>query len=280
MRPGDLIRYKKTGRKITILTAWDCLSSSMVESAGADVVLVGDSLAMVVLGHSTTLPVTPEQMLHHTQAVGRGFCKPLSEQPLVVTDLPFLSYQCGEDKAVEAAGNLLKNSCAAAVKVEGAEPEVLKVIKRLIRMGIPVMGHLGLTPQSVHRLGYRRQGDDLKTKEKIIKEGFELENAGCFSLVIEHVPHTVASQLKHQLKIPIIGIGAGTDCDGQVSVTADLLGLTATQPPFSPALINGRKQNVEALKKWVLQQRQGAKTPTKASSPPEPDYLQSSQMDQ
>ena len=122
----------------------------LVEAAGVDVVLVGDSLAMVVLGHATTLPVTLEQMLHHTQAVGRGFKRPINEQPLVVCDLPFLSYQCGEDKAVAAAGILLKDSCAAAVKIEGAEPEIIAVIERLIRMGIPVMGHLGLTPQSVH----------------------------------------------------------------------------------------------------------------------------------
>ncbi len=280
MRPGDLIRYKETGRRITVLTAWDSLSSSMVESAGADVVLVGDSLSMVILGHSTTLPVTLEQMLHHTQAVGRGLSKPLSDQPLVITDLPFLSYQCGEDKAVEAAGSLLKNSCAAAVKVEGAEPEVLKVIKRLVRMGIPVMGHLGLTPQSVHRLGYRRQGEDERAQEKIINDGIELQRAGCFSIVIEHVPSKVATQLKNHLRIPVIGIGAGHDCDGQVSVTADLLGLTATQPPFSPALIDGRKQNIEALKGWVLQQRHEVKIPTKGSSQQGPDYLPSSHMDQ
>ena len=152
MLPTDLITLKQKGKFISILTAWDSLSAAIVEAAGADVVLVGDSLGMVVLGHATTLPVTLEQILHHTQAVERGFNKPISEQPLVICDLPFLSYQCGEDKAVAAAGSLLKNSCAAAVKIEGAEPEIVSVINRLIRMGIPVMGHLGLTPQSVHRL--------------------------------------------------------------------------------------------------------------------------------
>ena len=160
MQTTELVRFKKLGKQITVLTAWDAISSSIVEEAGADVVLVGDSLGMVVLGHATTLPVTLDQMLHHTQAVFRGFSKPLSEQPLVVCDLPFLSYQCGEDKAVEAAGTLLKNSSASAVKLEGAEPETLLVIKRLIRMGIPVMGHLGLTPQSVHQLGYKSQARD------------------------------------------------------------------------------------------------------------------------
>ena len=152
MQTTELDRFKKLGKQITVLTAWDAISSSIVEASEVDVVLVGDSLGMVVLGHATTLPVTLDQMLHHTQAVCRGFCKPFSKQPLVVCDLPFLSYQCGEDKAVEAAGTLLKNSCASAVKIEGAEPETLLVIKRLIRMGIPVMGHLGLTPQSVRQL--------------------------------------------------------------------------------------------------------------------------------
>ncbi len=271
MRPAELIKFKQTGRSITILTAWDSLSSSIVEAAGADVVLVGDSLAMVALGHATTLPVTLDQMLHHTQAVGRGFKNPLSEQPIVVCDLPFLSYQCGEDQAVAAAGSLLKNSCASAVKLEGAEPEVIKVINRLIRMGIPVMGHLGLTPQSVHRFGYRRQAEDPKDKEKILQQAKRLEEAGCFAVVIEHVPSKLAGFLRKQLSIPLIGIGAGIDCDGQVRVTADLLGLTTNQPPFSPSLIPSRQMCIEALQTWVNQQRLGEENPTKSSSPPKLD---------
>ena len=134
MRPADLIRYKQTGQPITMLTAWDSLSAAWVEAAGADAVLVGDSLAMVALGHATTLPVTLEQMLLHTQAVQRGFQALPSEQPLLISDLPFLSYQCGEDLAVQAAGRLLKESSAAAVKLEGSEPEVVAVIDRLVRM--------------------------------------------------------------------------------------------------------------------------------------------------
>ena len=271
MLPAELIRFKERGKFITILTAWDSLSSSMVEEAGADVVLVGDSLAMVILGHATTLPVTLEQMLHHTQAVGRGFQRPVNKQPLVVCDLPFLSYQCGEDKAVAAAGSLLKNSCAAAVKIEGAEPEVLSVIERLVRMGIPVMGHLGLTPQSVHRIGYRKQAEDKISQEKIFYQGLQLEKAGCFSLVIEHVPTAVASHLRNELKIPVIGIGAGENCDGQVRVTADLLGLSSKQPPFSPPLIQGHQLCVKALKKWVKQQHLQEEIPTKGTSEQEFD---------
>ncbi|KGG16259.1 MULTISPECIES: 3-methyl-2-oxobutanoate hydroxymethyltransferase [unclassified Prochlorococcus] len=256
MLPKELSRFKDLGRQITVLTAWDSLSSAIVEAAGADVVLVGDSLAMFIHGHSSTLPVTLEQMLHHTQAVGRGFSNPKNKHPLVICDLPFLSYQCGEDKAVEAAGNLIKHSCAAGVKVEGAEPEVLKVIERLIRMGIPVMGHLGLTPQSVNNLGYQRQAEDSLGQEKLINQASEIQRVGCFALVLEHVPSKVAGKLTKTLKIPVIGIGAGAECDGQVRVTADLLGLTDKQPPFAKPLIEARKLFIDTLQDWVLQQNE------------------------
>ncbi|RPF84266.1 MAG: 3-methyl-2-oxobutanoate hydroxymethyltransferase [Synechococcus sp. TMED20] len=268
MRPADLIRFKQTGRSITMLTAWDSLSAAWVEAAGADAVLVGDSLAMVALGHATTLPVTLEQMLLHTQAVERGFQSLPSAQPLLISDLPFLSYQCGEDLAVQAAGKLLKESSAAAVKLEGSEPEVVSVINRLVRMGIPVMGHLGLTPQAVHRMGYRRQAEDPVSQERLLSKALELEQAGCFSLVLEHVPADLAGKVRRQLTIPVIGIGAGDDCDGQVRVTADLLGLTAQQPPFSPALLPGRELFEQALRNWVSQQ--SSAPPTTEEPPPEP----------
>ncbi len=263
MLPTQLISYKQAGRSIAILTAWDSMSARIVEAAGAEVVLVGDSLSMVVLGHSTTLPVTLEQMLHHTQAVGRGFKKPINKQPLVICDLPFLSYQCGEEKAVEAAGTLIKNSCASAVKIEGAEPEIIEVIERLIRMGIPVMGHLGLTPQSVHRLGYRRQAEDLESQQKIMDQGLKLQEAGCFALVIEHVPSKIAAKLRKKLRIPLIGIGAGEECDGQVRVTADLLGLSEKQPPFAEKLIPGSNLFTNVLKEWVDKHNQSPNIPTK-----------------
>ncbi len=272
MLPKELIRFKEQGRHITILTAWDSLSSAIVEAAGADVVLVGDSLAMFVHGHSTTLPVTLQQMLHHTQAVGRGFSSSKQKQPLVVCDLPFLSYQCGEDKAVEAAGSLLKESCAAAVKIEGAEPEVIMVIERLIRMGIPVMGHLGLTPQSVHNLGYQKQAETELEQEKLISQALQLEKVGCFALVLEHIPSTVASSVSQILKIPVIGIGAGDQCDGQVRVTADLLGLTDKQPPFAQPLIHTRELCIKALKEWVNHKNSRSKTPTTPTSGQVSDY--------
>ena len=251
MQTTELVRFKKLDKQIIVLTAWDAISSSIVEAAGADVVLVGDSLGMVVLGHATTLPVTLDQILHHTQAVCRGFLKPLSQQPLVVCDLPFLSYQCGEDKAVEAAGTLLKNSCASAVKLEGAEPETLLVIKRLIRMGIPVMGHLGLTPQSVHQIGFKSQARDKNSQEKIFKDSKMLQESGCFAIVLEHIPGEIASTLKKHLDIPVIGIGAGSDCDGQVRVTADILGLSVSQPPFAKPLLDGRELFIDTLREWI-----------------------------
>tara|TARA_Y100001968_G_scaffold332531_1_gene391028 strand:+ start:1318 stop:2121 length:804 start_codon:yes stop_codon:yes gene_type:complete len=265
MLPADLIGFKKKGNQITMLTAWDSISSSMVEAAGVDVVLVGDSLAMVALGHSTTLPVTLDQMIHHTQAVERGFKHISKKKPLLICDLPFLSYQCGEDKAFAAAGKLLKNTSASGVKLEGAEPEILKVIKRLVRMGIPVMGHLGLTPQSVNQLGYKKQGEDNLSQEKILFEGLQLEESGCFAMVIEHTPEEIASRLKNKLNIPVIGIGAGNNCDGQVLVTADLIGLTDKQPPFAKPLISTRELCVKALKDWVVEQQKLGENPTKST---------------
>ena len=266
MRPADLIGFKKIGAQITMLTAWDSISSAIVEAAGVDIVLVGDSLAMVALGHSTTLPVTLDQMIHHTQAVERGFRKKTEEQPLLICDLPFLSYQCGEDKAVEAAGTLLKNSCASAVKLEGAEPETLSVIQRLIRMGIPVMGHLGLTPQSVHQLGYKSQARDKESQNKILEDSRKLQESGCFAIVLEHIPGEIASRLKKDLIIPVIGIGAGSDCDGQVIVTADILGLSIQQPPFAKPLLPGRELCIDALKKWIESTNLNQENPTTKTS--------------
>jgi 3-methyl-2-oxobutanoate hydroxymethyltransferase len=256
VRPADLAKRKQAGQPIAVLTAWDALSGALVAEAGADAVLVGDSLAMVVLGHPTTLPVTLDEMLHHCRATARGLasvCAP-GREPLLILDLPFLSYQCGLDEAVAAAGRALKESPAAAVKLEGAEPETLAVIDRLVRAGIPVMGHIGLTPQSVHRLGYRRQGGDGAGRARLEGDGKALEAAGCFAVVLEHVPADLAGSLARLLTIPVIGIGAGDACDGQVRVTADLLGLTPRQPPFSTPLLQGRSLAVEALRGWIAAQ--------------------------
>lgn len=269
LRPADLARRKQAALPITALTAWDALSGAIVAEAGVDVVLVGDSLAMTVLGHATTLPVTLEEMLHHTRATARGItsvCGP-DQGPLLITDLPFLSYQCSTDAAMAAAGRVLKESPAAGVKLEGAEPETLAVIDRLVRSGVPVMGHLGLTPQSVHRLGYRRQGNDPASQDRLMRQALALEQAGCFAVVLEHLPGALASAVCGALAIPVIGIGAGPDCDGQVRVTADLLGLTPRQPPFSPPLVAGRSLAVQALQRWLAAQRHPhASPPTTADT--------------
>jgi 3-methyl-2-oxobutanoate hydroxymethyltransferase len=251
LRPGDLQLRKQAGLPISVLTAWDALSGALVAEAGADAVLVGDSLAMVVLGHATTLPVTLDEMLHHCRAVARGVQSSGGHQPLLICDLPFLSYQCAADDAVAAAGRVLKETPAAAVKMEGAEVETLEVIDRLVRTGIPVMGHLGLTPQAVHRLGYRRQATDGAGAARLRHQAEALQASGCFALVLEHIPAALASELSRELSIPVIGIGAGDDCDGQVRVTADLLGLTPRQPPFCPPLLDGRRLAVEALRGWI-----------------------------
>ncbi|MEX1317591.1 MAG: 3-methyl-2-oxobutanoate hydroxymethyltransferase [Synechococcaceae cyanobacterium] len=271
MRPADLMRRKQAGLPISILTAWDALSAALVAEAGADAVLVGDSLAMVVLGHPTTLPVTLEEMLHHCRAAGRGLASSCTagQEPLLICDLPFLSYQCAADDAVAAAGRVLKETPAAAVKLEGAEPETLAVIDRMVRSGIPVMGHIGLTPQSVHHLGYRRQGNDETSRQRLIHAAAALEAAGCFAVVLEHVPEELGATLSARMHVPVIGIGAGDGCDGQVRVTADLLGLTSRQPPFSPPLLPGRVRAVEALRQWIAAQRRPA-APTSPAAPAAP----------
>ena len=255
MLPSELVKYKKNSQKIIALTAWDSISGSLAEQAGADIVLVGDSLAMVCLGYKSTLPVTLENMIYHTNAVSRGFSKEIEEQSLLICDMPFLTYQCGEDKAVEYAGKIIKNTYAKAVKVEGAEPEVQNVISRLVRMGIPVMGHLGLTPQSYLNLGLKKQGINSESHEKIKRDALSLEKLGCFSIVLEHIPELLAKEIQTDLEIPTIGIGAGNFCDGQVRVTADLLGLNDKQPPFCKPIIDGKNFFGEKLKEWVNSER-------------------------
>jgi len=255
MLPSELIKYKQNYQKIIALTAWDSISASLAEQSEADLVLVGDSLAMVCLGYKSTLPITLDNMIYHTNAVSRGFTKEIEKQPLLVCDMPFLTYQCGEEKAVEYAGKIIQNTYAKAVKIEGAEPEIQNVISRIIRMGIPVMGHLGLTPQSYLNLGLKKQGKTLESQEKIKREASILEELGCFSIVLEHIPEILAKEIQNDLAIPTIGIGAGNYCDGQIRVTADLLGLNNDQPPFCPPIIEGKKLLREKLKKWVASER-------------------------
>ena len=255
MLPSELIKYKQNYHKIIALTAWDSISASLAEQSDADLVLVGDSLAMVCLGYKSTLPITLDNMIYHTNAVSRGFTKEIEKQPLLVCDMPFLTYQCGEEKAVEYAGKIIQNTYAKAVKIEGAEPEIQNVISRIIRMGIPVMGHLGVTPQSYLNLGLKKQGKTLESQEKIKREASILEQLGCFSIVLEHIPEMLAKEIQNDLAIPTIGIGAGNYCDGQIRVTADLLGLNDDQPPFCQPIIQGKVLFKDKLKQWVASER-------------------------
>lgn len=215
-----IIAMKKRGEKITSLTAYDFLFASLLDEARIDIILVGDSGAMVFAGHDTTLPVTLEEMIYHTRAVRRGV-----KRALLVTDMPFLSYQISPEEALRNAGRCLKEGGAEAVKLEGGEP-VAETIRRLVAAGIPVMGHLGLTPQSVHAFGgYGLQGSSPEQGQRLVKEAKLLEQAGAFSIVLEKIPAQLARQISESISVPTIGIAAGAHCDGQVLVTHDMLGL-------------------------------------------------------
>ena len=217
---------KGRGEKVVMLTAYDTPTARLLDQAGVDVILVGDSLAMVALGYETTLPVTLEEMLHHTRAVARG-----TSRALVVGDLPFLSYQVSREEALRSAGRMLKEGNAQAVKLEGGV-EVAGTVAALVEAGIPVMGHIGLTPQAVHRMGgYKVQGRSAVAAARLLKDAVALEQAGAFSMVLEGLPWQVAVAVTEAVGIATIGIGAGPHCDGQVLVTNDLLGLFAEFTP-------------------------------------------------
>jgi len=211
---------KERGEPITMLTAYDYPTALAIDQAGVDSILVGDSLAMVVLGYENTLPVTMEEMLHHARAVSRG-----AKGALLVGDMPFMSYQVSAEEALRNAGRFLQQGGMDAVKLEGGRERV-EAIRRIVGAGIPVMGHLGLTPQSVHQLGgFRAQGKTASAAKILLEDALLLEQAGCFSLVLESVPARLAEYISKQVSIPTIGIGAGAGTDGQVLVTHDLLGL-------------------------------------------------------
>lgn len=216
----DLVRMKLRGERIAMLTSYDFTMARLLDRAGVDVLLVGDSLGMVVLGYDNTLAVTLDAVVHHTAAVSRG-----ASRALVVADMPFLSCHTGVPDAVRAAGRLVREGGAQAVKVEGGHA-VLEVVQRLVEAGIPVMGHLGLTPQSVHQLGgFRKQVRTRRAAKKLLESARALEAAGACAIVLEMIPHGVAAEATKALRIPTIGIGAGPHCDGQVLVTHDALGL-------------------------------------------------------
>ena len=214
------IRAMKQQRKIGMLTAYDYPSAKVVDAAGTDIILVGDSLGMVVLGYPDTLSVTVDDMLHHTRAVARG-----AQQALIVGDMPYLSYHVSVEESVRNAGRFIQAG-AHAVKVEGAKPSRIRTIEAILDAEIPVMGHIGLTPQSVNALGgFKLQGKNVDDARRLIGEAKVLERAGCFSIVLEAVPSELAALITERVSIPTIGIGAGPGCDGQVLVLHDLLGL-------------------------------------------------------
>jgi 3-methyl-2-oxobutanoate hydroxymethyltransferase len=249
----QLLQYKSQGRAIVALTAWDYAIAQILDAAGVDLILVGDSLAMVALGYENTLPLTLDQIIHHAQAVKRGV-----KNALIVVDLPFLSYQTSIEMAIASSGRILKETGAQAVKLEGGYPAMVETVSRLVEIGIPVMGHVGLTPQSVHQLGYRQQGQTELDRERILTTAVELERAGAFAIVLEHIPSDLAKQITQTLRIPTIGIGAGVDCDGQVLVTADLLGLTARQPPFAKAYTDLKSIITTAVQEYSNEVRGGS----------------------
>ena len=223
-----IVEMKRRGEPIAVVTAYDFPTARIADETGVEILLVGDSLGTVVLGYESTLPVTVEEILHHTRAVTRA--KPTA---LVVADMPFMSYQVSDEQAVLNAGRLVKEGGADAVKLEGGE-RVVPAVRRMIEAGIPVMGHLGLTPQSVLAFGgYKVQARGEADQERLLREAHELESAGCFSVVLEGIPARLGALVSRALGVPTIGIGAGPGCDGQVLVSHDLLGLfLGHQPKF------------------------------------------------
>lgn len=221
---------RKGGDKLVVVTAYDALFGKLVDDAGVDAVLVGDSVGNVIAGFESTLPVTLDQMIYHAAAVRRGV-----KRALLIVDMPFLTYQASIESAILNCGRVMQQTGAHAVKIEGGNPEMADTVRALVRTGIPVMGHLGFTPQSVRTLGgFKVQGREPAAAEQMIEDAKRLEEAGVFSIVLELIPAAVAKRVTDAVKIPTIGIGAGVSCDGQVLVLPDLLGLN---DEFSPKFL-------------------------------------------
>lgn len=242
-----LLEMKERGEKIAMLTAYDYTSAKIVDAAGIDIILVGDSAANVMAGHETTLPITLDQMIYHAQSVMRAV-----KNPLVVVDLPFGTYQGNSKEALHSAVRIMKESEADAVKLEGGV-EIMESIQRILSAGIPIMGHLGLTPQSIHKFGtYAVRAKEKAEAEKLIADAHALEDAGCFALVLEKIPALLAKRITEELKIPVIGIGAGKYCDGQVLVMHDMLGLNNKfSPRFLRRYANLYDEYLNAFKNYV-----------------------------
>jgi len=245
---------KKKGKRIAALTAYDALMAELLDRAGLDLVLVGDSAGTVVQGLDTTVSVTMDQMAYHCRIVTRAV-----ERALVVVDMPFLSYQVSESEALRNAGRLMKESGAEAVKLEGGLP-FCTVVRRLTESGIPVMGHLGLTPQSIHRFGtYRVRGVDEEEAQQILDDAKALEQAGAFAIVLEKIPAALGARVTEQVGIPTIGIGAGAGCDGQILVTHDMLGLfTKFHPRFVRRYASLAEDMLAAFRGYVDDVKEGS----------------------
>lgn len=238
---------KEKGIKITALTAYDFLIARLLDRAGIDIILVGDSLGNVFQGHKTTLPVTLDEMIYHTKAVQRG-----ANRAMIVVDMPFMTYQTNIDEAFRNAGRIMKETDAGAVKIEGGEM-FAETVAKLTAHGIPVMGHIGLTPQSIHRFGgYQPRGKEKEEAEQLIRDAKALQDAGAFAIVIEKVPSLLAKEITNSLKIPTIGIGAGKYCDGQILVVYDMLGLTEEfNPRFVRKYLNLSSEIFYAFKRYI-----------------------------
>ena len=242
----DFLKRKKEGRKITMLTAYDYPFAQIVDEAGIDCILVGDSLGMVIQGLENTLPVTMDEMIYHTKMVSRAV-----KNAMVIGDMPFMSYQSSVQDAVKNAGRFLKEAGAAAVKIEGGS-EVVEHIRIMTKSDIPVMAHIGLTPQSIHRMGgYKVQGKTQESARKLLEEAHAVEDAGAFSLLLEAIPMSLAEKITKELAIPTIGIGAGPHCDGQVLVLHDVIGLFERfVPKFVKKYANLKEDTLKAIKAY------------------------------
>ena len=265
----DVARLKAAGERITMVTAYDCAFARLLDQAGVDLLLVGDSLGMVVQGLETTLPVTLDEMVYHTRMVARG-----ARRALVVGDLPFGAYQTSPERALESAVRLVKEGGAQAVKLEGGLP-MARTIEAITAIDVPVMGHVGLTPQSVHRMGGhrvqgRRHGRAAGERERVIDDARAVQEAGAFAVVLECIPLDLAAAITAELRIPTIGIGAGVHCDGQVLVLHDLLGLSADWTPrFAKRYAELGQEVVRAAETYVREVKAGAfPTEAQAFAPP------------
>jgi 3-methyl-2-oxobutanoate hydroxymethyltransferase len=249
-----LSEMKAAGEPIACLTAYDYPTAAIIDEAGVDLILVGDSAGNVFAGHDTTIPMTMEQMLYHAEVVSRAVSR-----ALVVVDLPFMSYQVSEEDALRNAGRFIKESLAEAVKLEGGR-HVCPTVERIVNAGIPVMGHLGLTPQSIHRFGsYKARGVEDAEAEQIKSDATALEEAGVFGLVLEKVPSDLAREITSSLSVPTIGIGAGAECDGQILVTQDMLGIfTKFRPRFVRRYAELRETIASAFRQYRADVKDGS----------------------